>query len=219
MKKITYHQFVIDEINKVAVSKPIFLKELAVKMGEAYSLPYNHAVIRISTIIMRIIKRNEAPDLRFFDRGVYYRTKSTPFGELNINTEELIWKKYLENNKGYESGEGLLHKMQLTSLMPKNRVIVTNEKSGRNSLDEKLCIELRMPKIRIDSINRPYLQILDVLNIIDDSPIDATDPNAIIHDAVDSLHLEYEQLLYFANKYYNKKVIINLSKIAGGFSK
>ena len=34
------------------------------------------------------------PELRCYQKGVYYRTAATPFGEIGINKEQLIADKY-----------------------------------------------------------------------------------------------------------------------------
>ena len=54
------------------------------------------------------------PELRCYQKGIYYRTSVTPFGEVGINKEKLIADKYLLPNIGYETGFTVMHQLGLT---------------------------------------------------------------------------------------------------------
>lgn len=46
-----------------------------------------------------------------------------------IHTKQLIADKYLINDMGYETGLTVLHRMGLTSQMPRERVVASNRAS------------------------------------------------------------------------------------------
>ena len=53
------------------------------------------------------------------------------------------------------------------------------------------------------------------LELLDRAPVDADDPYALIADHIRQSGLKYETLLYFADRYYNRKTIIQLAHTAG----
>lgn len=58
------------------------------------------------------------------------------------------------------------------------------------------------------------MQVLDALDIMDNSPVDAEDPYGIIAEHIRSNDLMYERLLYYADKFYNRRTILNLAHTA-----
>ena len=96
--------------------------------------------------------------LRFYWKGIYFRTVTTLFGERGINKESLIADKYLLLDKGYETGFALIHNIGLATQMPKERVIASH---------------------------------------------------------THNLKLQYEKLLFLADRYYNKNTVIQLAHTAG----
>ena len=57
----------------------------------------------------------------------------------------------------------------------------------------------------------PVLQVLDALDIMDNAPVDADNPYGILAEHIRQNGLSYETLLYYADKYYNRRTIINLA--------
>lgn len=78
--------------------------------------------------------------------------------------------------KGYETGLILLHRMGLTTQMPKEHVIATNMAKECVRTDKKLGVVIKPPKVKISAENKAYLQILDALELLDKAPIDAEHP-------------------------------------------
>ncbi len=56
--------------------------------------------------------------------------------------------------------------------------------------------------------------MLDALDLLDKAPIDAQDPYMILADHIRKNKLQYETLLYYADRYYNRKTIIQLAHTA-----
>lgn len=122
----TYTKYICDLLRSKELGKPIYSVIIARKLAEGYALPVKKAALATAVALKRILERKLLDDLRFYKKGIYYRTKVTPFGELGIDKEVLIADKYLVGDKGYESGLYLLHKLGLTTQIPNEKIIVTN---------------------------------------------------------------------------------------------
>ena len=83
-----------------------------------------------------------------------------------------------------------------------------------------LGIITKSPKIAVNKDNKRYLQVLDVLDILNRAPVDAEEPYQVIAKLIDRLGLSYGMLLALAGKYYNGNTVKQLSKtaIAGGLA-
>ena len=211
---MTYIEFVTDKINEYDVGVPIYTNKIAELLKEHFCLADKEASMATAVAIKRIMTNNIVPLLRFYQKGIYYKTEKTLFGELGINKEMLIRDKYLDSNKGYETGLSLLHKMGLTTQMPKQRTFATNAAKECAKLDKNLDVIVKPPKIEVTAENKKYLQTLDVLDTIGKAPIDASEPYVIIATYIDKNQLHYDKLLALANDYYNKNTILELAQTA-----
>jgi hypothetical protein len=133
---------------------------------------------------------------------------------MGINKYKLIADKYLADNEGYETGPAILHKLGLTSQMPKQRLLATNAAKGCMRIDKKLGVVVKLPKVKVTAENKAYLQILDVLDIMDDMPIDEKKPFLVIADHIKNQNLRYDRLLALASKHYNQKTVLKLAHTA-----
>ena len=194
---------------------PIYTKIIAASLAEKFNLKDKDAVAATAVAMKRIIDSKVIPELRFYQKGIYFRTVTTPFGERGINKESLIADKYLLPDKGYETGFALLHDIGLATQMPKERVIATNMAKDCTRMDKKLGVTIRPPKAEITAENKSYLQTLDTLELLDKAPIDAEHPYSVIASHIHKLKLQYEKLLFLADRYYNKNTVIQLAHTAG----
>ncbi len=211
-----YIDFVCEMMVEQEVGKPIYISRISEYMVEAYQIPHKKAAGAVSVACKRIMDKGLIPELRFYQKGIYYRVVATPFGETGIDKEQLIADKYLINDMGYETGLTVLHRMGLTSQMPRERVVASNRASDCARLDAKLGVVVRPPKVEINAENKQYLMMLDVLDILADAPVDVPNPYAVIGGYIERLQLEYQKLLALANNYYNRNTIIQLAHVAGG---
>lgn len=212
----TYIEFVRELMTNQEAGKPIYAHEVSSCVAEAYDIPLNKAVAAVSVACKRIMDGKMIPDLRFYQKGIYYLVTATPFGETDIDKEQLIVDKYLKNDNGYETGLVVLQKLGLTTQIPNERVIATNKAGDCARMDKKLGVVVRPPKVEINAGNKQYLKMLDVLNILDNAPVDAEHPYKIIGEYIERLGLEYVKLLALANNYYNRNTILQLAHVAGG---
>ncbi len=211
----TYIEFVCDFMEKQEIGKPIYISKISNRMVEAYNMPLKKASGVVSATCRRILNENKIPELRLYRKGIYYRSAVTVFGEREIDDEQLIADKYLKNHTGYETGLYVIYKLGLTTQIPNQRVLVTNRVKKGSRKDHQFDIVVCSPKTEVNEENKYYLQILDVLEFLDDAPVDAGNPYTIIAEHMERLGLDYEKLQFFASRYYNRKTMLQLEKTAG----
>lgn len=212
---MTYVDFTCDLLQQVPPGMPIYIRQLAEKIAKQFALEMKDAAVAASVAVKRIMDGNIIPELRFYQKGIYFRTAVTPFGERGIDREKLIADKYMLPDKGYETGLGLLHRMGLTTQMPKEQVIATNAARDCARTDKKLNIIIKPPKVAVNASNRAYLQTLDALEFMEKAPVDAEQPYEIIANFIRENNLLYEKLLFFADRYYNRNTVMQLAHTAG----
>lgn len=212
---MTYMDFTCDLLKQVPIGTPIYTGQIAERMADRFTLEFKDAAAATSVAVKRIMDGKIIPDLRFYQKGIYFRTIVTPFGERGIDRERLVADKYLLPDKGYETGLVLLHRMGLTTQMPKEHVIATNMAKECVRTDKKLGVVIRPPKTEINAENKAYLQMLDALELLDKAPVDAENPYEIVANHIREKDLRYEKLLFFADRYYNKNTIMQLAHTAG----
>ena len=212
---MTYMDFVEDYIERQNYADPIFTEDIVPLMAKEYGLEHKKAAAATTVAIKRLMDDDKMPELRRFQKGIFYRTKKTPLGELKIRKRMLIEKKYLIPDKGYETGAGLFHDMGLTTLMPAMEYIATNVVHGSVKYDKKLNVTLCQPKTKITADNMDYLRVLDVLYQMDHIPYDAENPYEVVSGYVRNCKLRYDILLSYADRFYNQKTVLRLGHVAG----
>lgn len=211
---MTQINFLTDIINSSQYGNPIYTKHLSVKLAVNFGLNQKKADTATAVSIKRIIDRNLIPDLRFYQRGIYYLAKATPFGDTPIDSNLLVFNKYIADDNGYESGLGELHALGLVTQMPKQRLIVSNAAYDCARPDNKQGIVIKPPKTTVNKDNKAYLQILDVIDLLDKAPVDTDNPYGRLFKHIKDNKLDFVKLLALANNYYNKDVVLRLGKIA-----
>lgn len=213
--KMTYTAYIEAIINKQHEGAPIFVDRIAEDMAEYYGMPKHKASAAASVAIKRLMDDGKISNLRRFQKGIYYRTTMTAFGELGIDKTELIRNKYMINDQGYITGYMFLYQLGLTTQIPAKFLIATNVAGDCLRYDKRLSVYICPPKARITTQNKNYLQVLDVLDLIDKAPIDTPDPYKLIGEYIYKKGLNYQFLLYLADNYYNKKTVLQLAHTAG----
>lgn len=218
---MTYIECVCQLLEKIPIATPIYTNRIADEVAMHFELTKKQASAATSVAFKRIIDGKLMLDLRFYQKGIYYRTVTTPFGERGINKEQLIADKYLIPDRGYETGLTLLHHMGLATQIPKEHIIATNIAKECMRIDKKLGVTIRPPKVEINADNKAYLQTLDALELLDKAPVDAKHPYAVIANFIRNKGLQYDKLLYYADRYYNRNTIMQLAHTAseGGYAK
>ena len=212
---MTYKDFIKSIILGYEYCVPIYTSKLTQSMEEEFRIPVKEAAAAVSVAVKRLMDSKEIEDLRFFQKGIYYRAKMTPFGETGINKDKLISDKYLAGDNGYETGLSLLHHMGLTTQIPAQRVFASNRAASCIRADEALGIFICPPKVKINAENKPYLQVLDAIDAMEKAPVDAERPYNLIANHIKNRRLDYGELLSIAGKYYNRNTVFTLAQIAG----
>ncbi len=210
----SYVKFICDILQKEEIGKPIYVHEISEHLAFIYNLDIKKAKSATSVCFKRIIDNSLIPNLRCYQKGIYYKVATTPFGETPIDKEQLIIDRYLKDDNGYETGPLVLHKLTLTTQIPNKRIIVSNNASDCARLDDKLEVIVKPGKIKINADNKHYLEVLDILDEFDKTPIDTKQPYNIIGKYIKELGLDYSKLLGIADSYYNKNTIIQLAHVA-----
>lgn len=211
---MTYAEFVRNYLEQQVQGVPIYTNEIAAALAVDYEIDKKKAAAATAVAIKRIMDKGELPDLRCYQKGVYYRTVVTPFGEMGISREKLIANKYLLPDNGYETGLRLLHHMGLTTQMPTEHLLATNVAKHCVRYDGRLGVSICPPKAPVNAENKAYLQTLDALDLLDKAPVDAQNPYNILANHIRKNGLQYETLLYYADRFYNRKTIIRLAHTA-----
>ena len=212
---MTYVENIKKQINKYEVAEPIYISVLAKNLAQEYNLPIQKATANVSVILKRIINNNCIPELRFYSKGIYYKTRTNVFGDLRIDKQKIIADKYLNNNNGYETGLSFMHRLSLTTQLPAYKTYASNNADNCLRFNTKYEIYVCPAKTLITSDNIRYLQILDAVEMLPKTPIDADEPYLIISKYIYDNNLDYELLLYIAQCFYSKNVIIDLAFVAG----
>ena len=211
---MTYTEYIRSFLERKDHGTPIYTDELAEAVSAEYGINKKKAAAAAAVAVKRIMDKGELPDLRSYQKGIYYRTADTPFGEMGIDREQLIADKYLLHDNGYETGLRLLHHMGLTTQMPTEHLLATNAAKDCIRYDSKLGVSICPPKAPVNAENKAYLQTLDAIDLLDKAPVDVQDPYTILADHIRQNGLQYETLLYYADRYYNRKTIIRLAHTA-----
>lgn len=211
---MTYTEFICNQLNGFQTGQPIYTGNIAVRLAAEYELQQKEAAAATAVAFKRIMDDKNIPNLRFYQKGIYYLTTDTLFGEVSIDKERLIADKYLLPDAGYETGYTMLHRIGLTSQLPRERCLATNKATDCARMDRKLGVMVRPPKTTVNGTNKAYLQFLDVLDLMDKAPVDAEQPYALLANYIHQAGLEYELLLSLADRYYSKKTILQLAHTA-----
>ncbi len=123
---INYSKHITKIINEYPDNTPIFTEYIARIIENENSVESGKLKELINLNLKRLADNHIIERIQ---KGVYYKPKMTVFG-MTKPPQELFIKQICISNKGKKIGyigdEALLHDLGLTSLLPKNKVIVTN---------------------------------------------------------------------------------------------
>lgn len=211
--KVIVEKF-IDELKE---NEPIFIEDINDYVCEVYK---KSDVIKIKKNINVIMNRlNNEKKIKTFYKGIYYKPQKNIFGEMPLDKDKVIRKKYLEdkkgNIKGYISGAKLFNKLGLTTQVPNITEIVTNEATGINKYNnKKLNIIIKTPKIKLNNQNYLYLQLIEIIANKEKINIENKNYYEIIIKFIKENNLDFEKIIKYSRETKNKKVMDVLYEIA-----
>lgn len=193
-------------INKYDIGTPIYSNNICNYVINCFNTKLN--------IVTEYINRYEEKhdDFVRYRKGIYYRAKKTPFGYSPINYNKLISDLYLNDSNnvyGYIGGPSLANKIGLTTQLPKDEYIVTNNNRIISDIEN---IKLVKPVVSITKDNYKILQVLDLLLNKNNVNYDCDNPNKVIYDYIIENNIRFESLLFYS-KYYNKSVLFKLQEV------
>lgn len=213
---MNYNDILVKFVDDYPHDEPFFIEEIKDYFRNYIKDNFDNVFKTIYVYINRLVKEGKIVQ---FIKGVYYKPLKGTFGPKQLNVNKVIDKKYIYDKngiKGYFSGAYLFNKMGLTTQIPKEILIVTNECPNANDYSNKnLGVIIRKPKIEINEDNYKYLQLFDVLINKDDIKIEVDNEKKIIYKYIKDNELEFEKIFEYANKINNLKPIKKLYELAG----
>lgn len=213
---MNYNKIVCEYINKCNLDEPLFLEEIKQYVINNYKTDEVNILKNINVIINRMCKK---ANLKQFYKGIYYKPIKNIFGEMPLDKNKVIIKKYIKdengNIKGYITGAKLFNQLGLTTQVPNFINIVTNECKNYNEYkNEKLGVIIRQPKININNDNYKYLQLFDIINNKDQVNIEVDNEDEIIYNFIVRNKLDFEKIIKYARETKNKKILEKLYILA-----
>lgn len=211
---MNYNALLIKYIDECPFDEPIFIDEIKEYFKKIIKGNFDVIFKNIYVYINRLVKENKIVQ---FTKGVYYKPLKGVFGNKLLNINKVITKKYINDikgQKGYFSGAYLFNKLGLTTQIPKEILVITNECPNANDYYNKnLGVIIRKPKIKINEDNYKYLQLFDILLNKDNINIEVDNAKEIIYKFIENNDLKLEKIFEYANKINNFKPIKKLYEL------
>lgn len=213
---MNYNETLMKYIDNRNYDEPIFIEEIKEYFKKIIGDNFEEKFKNIYVYINRLVKENK---LAQFIKGVYYKPLKGILGNKCLDVNKVIVKKYIcdENGqKGYFMGAYLFNILGLTTQIPKEILVVTNECPNNNIYNnKKLGVLIKKAKIKINNDNYRYLQLLDLLANKENINVEVSNEEELIYKYIKDNHLDMKKVFYYANKTNNKKAIMKLYELGG----
>lgn len=213
---MNYNVMLVSYVENCPFDEPIFIEDIKnyflERIGKIRDI--NQFFKTINVYINRLVKEKRIVQ---FLKGIYYKPLKGIFGEKKLNVDKVIVKKYLldgSGRKGYYTGAYLFNKMGLTTQVPRDIEIFTNECSNANAYYNKnLGVIAKKHKLEINDENYKYLQLFDVLINKDNINIEVENAKEIIYKFIEDNKLEFKKIFEYAKLVNNKTAIDRLYEL------
>jgi len=209
-----YGKHIQNQIQAWPDNEPITTLAMAADLAGVFGIDIENAKKVTNVNIMRLAGKGKVARIQ---KGVYGKTKETPFGKLLPNTDDMITGLLLHDGKnisGYIAGPTLLNAIGLCSWMPKERHIAANH--YRRRLPAGSPIRVYRPLAVVNDDNAAYLQAIEALISIDRYHVDAEKPDKILRRMLQENHLDNERLIWYARNLCGQKMLLKTIDIALG---
>jgi len=214
MNTIGYCEYITSIVKDLSADKHLTTMKIAGKLSGTFNIEMGKAKKITNVNLKRLADKGE---LIRIDKGVYARSKITPFGNIPPNKDEILTEILLKENGdtiGYIAGPTLLNVFGLCSLMPKERYITTNR--YRRKLPSDTAIRIQRPVTTVTDENVAYLRTLEVFSAMERYHVDAEHPELILRDMLQKIQISNESLIWYARNYYNNQILLRTIDIALG---
>lgn len=203
---MNYRKYMSGVIETFPIGIPIFTESVVKMVSDDIGEP----IKKIKSMVNLNLKRlADNCIIERIQKGVYYKPEMTAFGKIKPPMELVIMETCLKQGGkriGYIGAEMLLHNLGLTTLVPKNKVIVTNK--YRMKVPKENHLILKKPVTKVTEENVKYLQLIDAISMLDMGYIDAENPCKIMRQTIDELQLDKLMMIEIAKKYYPHRVLM-----------
>lgn len=209
-----YGMHIQAKIQAWPASKPITTIAVANILADAFCIDIENAKKITNVNMKRLADKGELVRVQ---KGVYGKAKITPFGRLPPSADEMIAGLLLRDGDkiiGYIAGPTLLNAIGLSSWIPKERHIATN--NYRRQIPASAPIRVHKPIIKVNDENAPYLQAIEAFTAMEQYPIDAEKPDEILRGMLRKHRISNERLILYARRYYGQQTLLRTIDVALG---
>lgn len=206
-----YGDAIVSIIDTFPYEKLIRTEEVVSQLTQRFPVSYDTARAAVNVKLKRIADSGGIQRVR---KGIYCRVKQTVFGPAVPDIDQIIARDMTVENGvriGYETGTGLLNRLGLSSLVPREVEIATNQ--YRLKLPADCHIRLLKPAAAVTDHNWKYLQFIDAADRLLAAHIDAEAPGQIMKALAAKRGLDPLTLIFTARKYYSPKTVLHLTDL------
>ena len=203
-----------DQIYDWPTGEPITTTAVATALAGTFGIDMGDAKKITNVNMKRLADKGELVRVQ---KGVYGKVKVTRFGKLTPSADEMLVGLLLHDGDkviGYIAGPTLLNAIGLSSWMPRERHITTN--NYRRKLPAGTPIRVYKPVVTVNDENARYLQAIEAFTAMENYPVDAERPDEILRSMLRNGHIDNERLIWYARKHYGQKTLLTAIDIALG---
>lgn len=205
MRTGLYSNHILEIIEEIPAGELFTNEKIAELLKKKFDLTTSNAELITNNKLKRLFDDGK---IERVGKGVYYVPKQTVFGlmkpDYNKYAVDLLTK---DDDKiiGYESGASFLNRIGLSTLIPREIEVVSN--NYRKKLPEACHITVKKPSVLVNNENFRYLQMLDVISSLNTLHIDAENPTRILNSVILRNGLDPVKLAGYARKYYPQRIL------------
>ena len=195
-----YSRFIADYIQELNYGEIFYPDMIADELHKQFSLPEDQAHKIVNNKLKRL---SDAGVITRIQKGIYYKPQQTPFGATKPNLTQYAVRSLTKRDGriiGYETGSSFMNRIGLSTLIPKNIEIASNDYQRKSF--GKYHITVKRPAAFITDENFRYLQLLDVIDALPNTHTDAENVVTPLHTLMQKQMLDPLTLIFMARNYY-----------------
>ena len=211
MARIGYGAEIAEIIETIPYEEPIRTEDVARRLAKRFAMSCDSAKAATNVKLKRVADQGEIKRLQ---KGLYCHVKQTSFGRVAPDIDHIMIKSLTIKDGmriGYESGEALLNQLGLSTLLPRRVEVTTNHYNIR--LPDGCHIKLEKPAAAVTNKNWRYLQLIDAVERLPDTHIDADSPRLLLTAFIKKQNIDPLLLIFTARRYYPQKTVLWLTDL------